>query len=76
MVGDRIYTDMAMARRAGVLAVLVFSGEATAADAAASRPAPIWFLPTSGNSGCCWPRWHRKHDVNQDMGAECDDYER
>ena len=39
MVGDRIYTDMAMARAAGVLGVLVLSGEATAADAAAARGA-------------------------------------
>jgi NagD protein len=39
MVGDRIYTDMAMAHRAGCLGVLVLTGEATAADAAAcSRP--------------------------------------
>jgi NagD protein len=35
MVGDRIYTDIAMAQRAGVLAVLVLSGEAMAYDAAA-----------------------------------------
>jgi len=42
MVGDRIYTDMAMAQRAGALAVLVLSGEATAADAAAMpRPADL-----------------------------------
>jgi HAD superfamily hydrolase (TIGR01450 family) len=42
MVGDRIYTDMAMAQRAGALAVLVLSGEATAADAAAmARPADL-----------------------------------
>ncbi len=39
MVGDRIYTDMAMARNADVFSVLVLSGEATAADAAAlARP--------------------------------------
>jgi HAD superfamily hydrolase (TIGR01450 family) len=37
MVGDRLYTDMAMAKKAGTLAVLVLTGEATAADAAASR---------------------------------------
>lgn len=37
MVGDRIYTDMAMAQRAGALAVLVLSGEATATEAAAMR---------------------------------------
>jgi NagD protein len=39
MVGDRIYTDIAMAQRAGTLAVLVLSGEATAEEAAA-MPVP------------------------------------
>ncbi len=39
MVGDRLYTDMVMAQKAGVLSVLVLSGEATAEEAAAlSRP--------------------------------------
>lgn len=33
MAGDRVYTDLAMAQRAGAFAVLVLSGEATAADA-------------------------------------------
>lgn len=33
MVGDRLYTDMAMARRAGALGVLVLTGEATASEA-------------------------------------------
>lgn len=32
MVGDRIYTDMEMAKRAGVVGVLVLSGEATGED--------------------------------------------
>lgn len=32
MVGDRLYTDMAMASRAGVVGVLVLSGEATRDD--------------------------------------------
>ncbi|MEE2747989.1 MAG: HAD-IIA family hydrolase [Candidatus Thermoplasmatota archaeon] len=32
MVGDRLYTDMAMATRAGVKGILVLSGEATNAD--------------------------------------------
>lgn len=36
MVGDRIYTDMAMARRVGALGVLVLTGETTAPQAAAS----------------------------------------
>ncbi|OAI55521.1 hydrolase [Verrucomicrobiaceae bacterium SCGC AG-212-N21] len=35
MVGDRLYTDIEMARRSGALGVLVLSGEATAEDAAA-----------------------------------------
>ena len=35
MVGDRLYTDMAMATRAGVVGVLVLSGEATKDDVAA-----------------------------------------
>lgn len=34
MVGDRIYTDIAMAKAAGATGVLVLTGEATAADAA------------------------------------------
>jgi NagD protein len=40
MVGDRLYTDIAMAHRAGVLGVLVLTGEATAAEAEAFSPAP------------------------------------
>ena len=32
MVGDRLYTDVAMATRAGVKGVLVLSGEATMED--------------------------------------------
>jgi len=38
MVGDRLYTDMAMAERAGVMSVLVLTGEATAEDAARHEP--------------------------------------
>ena len=40
MVGDRLYTDMAMARKAGALGVLVLTGETTAAAAARHSPAP------------------------------------
>lgn len=36
MVGDRLYTDMEMARRANAIGALVLTGEATAAEAAAS----------------------------------------
>src|SRR5262249_47812906 len=40
MVGDRLYTDMAMAHRVGALGVLVLTGETTAAQAADHSPAP------------------------------------
>ncbi len=40
MVGDRLYTDMAMAKRAGALGVLVLTGETTAAEVANHSPAP------------------------------------
>jgi NagD protein len=51
MVGDRIYTDMAMAERAGTWAVLVLSGEATAADAAALSPPPDLVVGDVGELG-------------------------
>jgi HAD superfamily hydrolase (TIGR01450 family) len=35
MIGDRLYTDIRMAREAGVLAILTLTGEASSADAAA-----------------------------------------
>ena len=38
LVGDRLYTDMVMAQRAGALSILVLTGEATAADAANHEP--------------------------------------
>lgn len=40
MVGDRLYTDMAMATAAGTMGILVLTGETTAAQAAAADPAP------------------------------------
>jgi HAD superfamily hydrolase (TIGR01450 family) len=40
MVGDRLYTDMAMAHRVGAISVLVLTGETTASEAAAARPRP------------------------------------
>src|SRR5581483_7024125 len=38
MAGDRLYTDMAMARRTGALGVLVLTGETTAVEAARADP--------------------------------------
>jgi HAD superfamily hydrolase (TIGR01450 family) len=40
MVGDRLYTDMAMAHRAGALGVLVLTGETNAEQGAKHTPAP------------------------------------
>ena len=40
MCGDRIYTDVAMARNAGALGVLVLSGETTLDTAINSNPQP------------------------------------
>lgn len=51
MVGDRIYTDTAMAHNAGAVGVLVLSGETTLATAeavardAATNPSPEFFPP-------------------------------
>jgi NagD protein len=51
MAGDRLYTDMAMARRAGVMGVLVLTGETTAADVAqADLPVDI-IVPDLGKFG-------------------------
>ena len=46
MVGDRIYTDMLMAHRAGATGVLVLTGEATARDAAQADPPPHLVVPS------------------------------
>ncbi len=51
MVGDRIYTDILMAHRAGALGVLVLSGEATAQDAAQAEPPPHLIVPSVAELG-------------------------
>ena len=45
MVGDRLYTDLEMAHRAGAFGVLVLTGETTSAQAAAADPAPHLTVP-------------------------------
>jgi HAD superfamily hydrolase (TIGR01450 family) len=40
MVGDRLYTDVAMARAAGALGILVLTGETTKEEALKAKPAP------------------------------------
>jgi len=55
MVGDRLYTDIAMAQRAGAVSVLVLSGEATAADGAAMTPPPDFVFQDVGELGATLP---------------------
>lgn len=51
MVGDRLSTDIAMARGGGMDSALVLTGENTLADVAALDPAdrPTWVLPGVGD---------------------------
>ncbi len=51
MVGDRLYTDMEMARRAGALGVLVLTGEASRQDATEAVPPPDLVAPTLADFG-------------------------
>jgi NagD protein len=51
MVGDRLMTDVVMAQRAGVLSVLVLSGEATAEDARALARPPDLIVAHVGDFG-------------------------
>ena len=51
MVGDRLYTDIAMAQRAGAVGVLVLTGEATAAEAAAAQPPPDYVMASVAELG-------------------------
>lgn len=46
VVGDRLYTDIACGRRAGVDTALVLTGEATLADLAASPEQPTYLFPS------------------------------
>lgn len=51
MVGDRLYTDVAMAQKAGAASVLVLSGEATAGEAAALDRPPDFVVADIGELG-------------------------
>src|SRR5436190_3095182 len=51
MVGDRIYTDMVMAQKAGAVAVLVLSGEATVENVAAMPQPPELVVADVGELG-------------------------
>ena len=45
MTGDRLYTDMVLARNAGMDSILVLSGESTREDVDACPDKPTWVLP-------------------------------
>lgn len=51
MVGDRLYTDMEMARRTGALGVLVLTGETLAAEAERHHFKPYLTVPTLAEFG-------------------------
>jgi NagD protein len=51
VVGDRIYTDMAMARAAGAVGVLVLTGESTLEQARCAVPPPDLVLPSVAELG-------------------------
>ena len=51
MVGDRLYTDIAMARNAGILAVLVLSGEAQVSDLEGTVDRPDMVVENVGQLG-------------------------
>lgn len=51
MVGDRLYTDMAMARNAGMLGVLVLSGETKPADLEKADDRPDLVVEDAGAFG-------------------------
>ena len=46
MVGDRLYTDMAMAKRADMAGILVLSGESTAEDVEKTPDPPDFVFPS------------------------------
>jgi HAD superfamily hydrolase (TIGR01450 family) len=51
VVGDRLYTDMAMARNAGAMGILVLTGETTSANVEAANPKPDLVVNDVGELG-------------------------
>jgi HAD superfamily hydrolase (TIGR01450 family) len=49
VVGDRLYTDMAMARNAGAMGILVLTGETTGEQARAADPSPDLVVESVGD---------------------------
>lgn len=63
VVGDRLYTDTAMAQRAKAASILVLTGEATVAEAAQMAPPPDFVLEDIGVFGELLAEAHRKREV-------------
>jgi len=51
MVGDRLYTDVEMARRTGALGILVLTGETSAHEAERCNPRPELIVPSLAELG-------------------------
>jgi HAD superfamily hydrolase (TIGR01450 family) len=60
MVGDRLYTDMVMARRTGCLGVLVLTGETTRVEAVNANPAPDLVVEDLAELGSMLEKEHGK----------------
>ena len=58
MIGDRLYTDIALGQTSGILAVLVLSGESTTEDASSSIHVPDYIFPHIG-AVADWLEEHR-----------------
>jgi NagD protein len=58
VVGDRLYTDMAMARNAGGMGILVLTGETTRADVEVASPKPDLVVNSVGELGTLLEQAH------------------
>ncbi len=65
VVGDRLYTDIVMAQRAGAASVLVLTGEASAEDAALLDPPPDLILQDVGELGDLLAKTHHGRKVSR-----------
>ena len=69
MVGDRLYTDMAMAHADGVTAILVLCGETTRGQAKSVQPSPDIVVADPGDLGSLLVR--AKHAEKISDGNSC-----